>query len=45
MIKYYVIERWGWECPCGQFNEEENEPDIILICETCGKEFEDFEEE
>jgi len=46
-IKYYTVERWGWECPCGQFNEVDDDPayQATMTCEDCGKEFSAFEEE
>ena len=46
-IKYYAIESWGWECPCGHWNEEDEDPGYqeSLICGDCGKVFTDFEEE
>ena len=42
-VSFYPIERWGWECPeCGSWHEEEDDPgdQDILICESCGEEFE-----
>jgi len=46
-VNYYRLERWGWECPCGQFNETEEDPSYeeSLICEDCGEEFEAGQEE
>lgn len=46
MIKYYEIERWGWECPCGQLNESEENPAYLdnLVCDDCGETFTEFEE-
>lgn len=46
-IKYYELKLWGWDCPCGQFNETDNNPNYAdyLFCDECGKKFTDFEEE
>ena len=39
-VKYYPIDRWGWECPeCRDWNEEEENPAyrINLECNGCNK--------
>jgi hypothetical protein len=40
-VSYYEITNYGWECPCGQFNEEQDDPMYLesVVCEECGKEF------
>ncbi len=40
-IDWYTIERYAWECSCGQFNEEDEDPTYMetFVCEECGKEF------
>lgn len=45
-IKYYEIPKWGWECPCGEFNEVDDNPEYIatMVCEDCGEEYSVFEE-
>jgi len=31
---------WVWDCPeCKQFNEEENEPEDVVMCCACDKKF------
>jgi hypothetical protein len=42
-VKATRTDRWIWLCPCGQYNDEYDESEIVY-CEECEKEFEaDFE--
>jgi hypothetical protein len=38
--KYYELERWGWDCSCGHWNEAEDDPNYMdtIECEKCNKE-------
>jgi len=47
MIKYSQVQMWGWECACGEWNEEEEDPRDTeeLVCNDCEKTFTEFEEE
>jgi len=32
---------YRWSCPgCGEFNEDDCEPDDTVVCDNCGEEFE-----
>ncbi len=40
-ITYFEIPGWGWDCPCGWWNESEEDPayEELVYCEDCGKGF------
>lgn len=46
-VNWHRVERYGWECPCGQFNEMDEDPTSqeSVFCEDCNQEFEVGEEE
>ena len=42
-VEFFEVTSWAWECPCGQLNEEENDPgyEETIFCQNleCEKEF------
>ena len=45
-MNWSVLERWGWGCDCGEWNEMNTRPipGLILICWDCDNEYEAREE-
>ena len=36
-VECHELDRWGWECECGAWHEEEEDPGYMetVFCEEC----------